>query len=112
MGSQIFTVGHSTHSIEVFINLLTQHGIYVIVDVRSAPYSRFNLQFNKDALSKSLLDVGVKYVFWGKNSALAVRTHLAIKMGRSNSTHWPKLNTLSLALIGFDWALIVISEWL
>lgn len=62
----VYTIGHSTHSIETFLGLLDLHGISAICDVRSSPYSRFNPHFNKDALSKSLHDHGMKYVFLGK----------------------------------------------
>ncbi len=39
----IFTIGHSNHSIEQFVALLQQHGITALADVRSAPYSRFQV---------------------------------------------------------------------
>lgn len=44
---QIFTIGHSNHSIEIFVALLQQHGITALADMRSNPFSRFNPQFNK-----------------------------------------------------------------
>ncbi|MCP4095880.1 MAG: DUF488 domain-containing protein [Planctomycetaceae bacterium] len=66
MKNVIFTIGHSTHPLEKFLGLLRRHGISVICDVRSSPYSRFNPQYNKDALSNSLRDYGIKYVFLGK----------------------------------------------
>lgn len=62
----IFTVGHSTHSIEDFLSLVDQHQITAIGDVRSTPASRFNPQFNRDALTRSLKTVGVGYVFLGR----------------------------------------------
>jgi uncharacterized protein (DUF488 family) len=62
----IYTIGHSDHSIELFIEFLKQHGITEIADVRSAPYSRFHPQFNKDALAESLKKEGIAYVFLGK----------------------------------------------
>jgi uncharacterized protein (DUF488 family) len=62
----IFSIGHSNHSIEQFVALLRQHGITALADVRSAPYSRFQSQFNKDALERSLKAEGIKYVFLGK----------------------------------------------
>lgn len=66
MNEVVFTVGHSTHSIDTFLGLLDLHGISAICDVRSSPYSRFNPQYNKDALSNSLREHGIKYVFLGK----------------------------------------------
>jgi len=68
----IFTIGHSTHPIDAFIALLRQHGVTALADVRSAPYSRFNPQFNKDALVRELKVHGIKYVFLGRE--LGART--------------------------------------
>lgn len=62
----VFTIGHSKHPIETFFALLKQHGISALADVRSAPYSRFHPQFNKDALEKALKEHGIKYVFLGR----------------------------------------------
>ena len=61
----IFTIGHSNHSLEVFINLLQSHKIDVLVDVRSKPSSRFSPQFNKEGLEKSVKARGIKYLFLG-----------------------------------------------
>lgn len=66
MGSDIYTVGHSTQSSERFIGLLQQHGIDAIADVRSAPYSRRNPQFNREDLSAALKSAGIRYVFLGE----------------------------------------------
>lgn len=62
----IFTVGHSTHSLEHFIELLQSVPITAIADVRSSPYSRFNPQFNRETLEKALKDCGIAYVFLGR----------------------------------------------
>ena len=62
----VFTIGHSTHSLEAFLALLQKHGVTAIADVRSAPFSRFNPQFNKNALERSLKEAGIKYVFLGR----------------------------------------------
>lgn len=61
----IYTVGHSTHSIQDFVKLLKSRGITAIADVRSAPYSRFQPQFNREALAGSLNESGIAYVFVG-----------------------------------------------
>lgn len=62
----VLTIGHSTHTFEAFAALLKQHGVTALADVRSAPFSRFNPQFNKDALERDLKAQGVKYVFLGR----------------------------------------------
>lgn len=66
MNSVIYTVGHSTQSIEQFVQLLLMHKITAIADVRSAPYSRYNPQFNREELSQSLKLQDIQYVFLGK----------------------------------------------
>ena len=63
---RIFTIGHSTHTLEAFVALLKLHDVTALADVRSAPFSRFNPQFNKGALERSLKAHGVKYVFLGR----------------------------------------------
>ena len=69
----LFTIGHSTHSIEEFIALLRAHGIRHLVDVRSIPKSRHVPQFNSDVLANSLHDAGIDY------------THLKALGGRRHS---------------------------
>lgn len=66
MESPVFTIGHSAHALELFQELLRKHEISVVADVRSAPYSRYCPHFSKDALSKGLAEIGVKYVFLGR----------------------------------------------
>jgi uncharacterized protein (DUF488 family) len=66
MASEVFTIGHSTHPIEKFIELLAVHQILVVADVRSSPFSKFNPQFNRDNLQNSLKASGIRYVFLGK----------------------------------------------
>ncbi len=62
----VFTIGHSNHQPEIFVALLQKHGVNAVVDVRSAPYSRYLPHFNKEFLDRSLNEVGVRYVFQGK----------------------------------------------
>ena len=64
-GSTVLTIGHSTHPIEAFIDLLQRHGVTALADVRAAPYSRFNPQFNRETLAGSLDAPGIAYVFLG-----------------------------------------------
>lgn len=66
MRNTVFTIGHSTHAQERFIGLLSRHGITVLCDVRSTPFSRVNPQFNRDALKSELPVNGIKYLFLGK----------------------------------------------
>jgi uncharacterized protein (DUF488 family) len=66
MSDTIFTIGHSTHTQETFISLLTRHSITALCDVRSKPYSRMNPQFNREALEQALAAHGIAYRFLGK----------------------------------------------
>jgi uncharacterized protein (DUF488 family) len=58
---RILTVGHSTRSIEAFVELLKAHGVARVVDVRTVPRSRRNPQFGQDALTASLAAAGIAY---------------------------------------------------
>jgi uncharacterized protein (DUF488 family) len=57
----LFTIGHSTHSIEEFIALLNAHGVRHLVDVRSIPKSRHVPQFNSEAIASALEAAGIGY---------------------------------------------------
>ncbi len=62
----VFTIGHSTHTIDEFVALLRRHRVTAVADVRAAPYSRFNPQFRRDSLADSLDALGLEYVFLGR----------------------------------------------
>jgi uncharacterized protein (DUF488 family) len=61
----IHTVGHSDHTTAAFVDLLRDHGIALVVDVRSQPYSRWAPQFNRETLARDLEDAGIAYCFMG-----------------------------------------------
>lgn len=61
----VFTIGHSNHSLERFIELLQAHGVDEVVDVRSAPYSGYTTHFNHDFLKNALENKGIGYLFMG-----------------------------------------------
>ncbi len=63
--SSIYTIGHSDHATEAFVDLLRRHGITLVVDVRSQPYSRWAPQFNRETLARDLRDAGIAYRFMG-----------------------------------------------
>ena len=58
---RIWTIGHSTRTIDVFISLLEEHGVKLLADVRSLPGSKRYPQFNKEALADSLGKAGIRY---------------------------------------------------
>jgi uncharacterized protein (DUF488 family) len=57
----IWTIGHSTRTLEDFLALLRTHKIESLVDVRHYPGSRRYPQFNKEVLAESLAKVGIEY---------------------------------------------------
>ena len=58
----IYTVGHSTRSLDELVGLLQAWHVQTLVDVRTVPRSRTNPQFNADVLPDALAGVGVRYV--------------------------------------------------
>jgi uncharacterized protein (DUF488 family) len=58
----IFTIGHSTHSLEEFVDMLKAHDIAKVVDVRTIPKSRRVPQFNAESLAAALPKLGFGYV--------------------------------------------------
>jgi uncharacterized protein (DUF488 family) len=61
----VFTIGHSNHSAKGFVGLLKGHGIEVLVDTRSHPYSRHAPHFNVKDIEAILLGNGIGYLFLG-----------------------------------------------
>lgn len=57
----IYTIGHSTHSIETFIHMLKVAEIEVLADVRAFPASRKFPQFNQESLENSLAEHAIDY---------------------------------------------------
>ena len=66
MDTGILTIGHSNHSLDGFLTLLSRHRVTAVADVRSAPYSRFRPHFNRKALEASLDARGIRYAFFGR----------------------------------------------
>ena len=63
----IFSIGHSNQSIQAFIELLRQHNIQTLIDVRSSPYSRYVPHFNSTTLASAVEQADIKYLFMGKD---------------------------------------------
>ena len=57
----IWTIGHSTHTIEEFIGMLGHNQIEILVDVRHFPGSRRFPHFNKIAMQDALVTAGIRY---------------------------------------------------
>jgi uncharacterized protein (DUF488 family) len=61
MPKQFFTIGHATRPIAEFIELLNAAEVQLLVDVRTAPRSRTNPQFDRETLAASLAAFGIEY---------------------------------------------------
>jgi uncharacterized protein (DUF488 family) len=62
----IYTIGHSNHTTEAFLALLTRHEIDLLVDVRSQPTSAYAYQFNEPQLRADASAAGLRYLFLGR----------------------------------------------
>jgi uncharacterized protein (DUF488 family) len=58
----LYTIGHSTRSLEELISALRAHQIQTLVDIRAFPMSRRLPHFNRDSLEQSLPAAGIRYV--------------------------------------------------
>ncbi|RLT28652.1 MAG: DUF488 domain-containing protein [Chloroflexi bacterium] len=65
MKPSIWSIGHSTGSIENLLSLLQRAGINAVADVRSAPFSSRMPWFNQESLAASLKTAGIEYQWLG-----------------------------------------------
>ncbi len=66
MNDVLYTIGHSQHKTEYFIEMLKVYRINYVLDVRSTPYSQFASDYNKENIKKVLSNVGIQYGFMGR----------------------------------------------
>jgi uncharacterized protein (DUF488 family) len=62
----LWSIGHSNHPFDRFVDLLRQHRIEVLVDVRTAPYSKYAPHFAREAMAAALPRAGIRYIFLGR----------------------------------------------
>lgn len=62
----VFTIGHSNYEQQDFNRILKRYGIDVIVDIRSFPKSQNYPHFNADTLKEALSEIGIDYMYSGK----------------------------------------------
>jgi uncharacterized protein (DUF488 family) len=82
----LLTIGHSTRPIDEFVELLKEHGVKEIVDVRTVPKSRFCPQFNSDSLSESLRIAHIRYTHIEKLGGLRHSKKDSINVGWRNAS--------------------------
>ncbi|GAA0070558.1 DUF488 domain-containing protein [Clostridium sardiniense] len=65
----VFTIGHSNYSIDRLIEMLRHFNINCVVDIRGTPYSKYNVQFDKETIRYSLTKAGFIYIYMAKELA-------------------------------------------
>jgi len=63
--TKLWTIGHSNRSMETFLELLKEHAIQVLADIRSFPTSKIE-HFKKEAMEKWLPEHGIEYLWLGR----------------------------------------------
>lgn len=61
----LFTIGYGARSLDEMISVLKANRIEYLIDVRTAPYSKFKPEFSKETLQHRLEHAGIRYVFMG-----------------------------------------------
>jgi len=80
--NQIFTIGHSNHTTEKFLDLLRLHGITAVADVRSSPRTRVNPDFSQPFIDRVLSEAGIRYIFLGEELGARSSDETCYEKGR------------------------------
>lgn len=83
---KLYTIGHSTHTLKEFLDILHKYKITHVVDVRSIPKSRRVPWFNENELKKSLLREKIAYTHLSKLGGLRRTSKNSINMGWHNTS--------------------------
>ncbi|MCW3982543.1 MAG: DUF488 domain-containing protein [Candidatus Bathyarchaeota archaeon] len=82
----VFTIGHSTRTLDEFTELLQTYQIGLVIDVRTVPHSRHNPQFNKEALPEHLKPHGIKYIHLPEIGGLRHPSRNSINLALENAS--------------------------
>ena len=66
---EIYTIGHSNYTVEKLIDMLKYYNINCVVDIRGTPYSKYNVQFDKETIRYTLNNAGFIYIYMAKELA-------------------------------------------
>ena len=66
---EIYTIGHSNYTVERLIDMLRYYHIDCVVDIRGTPYSKYNVQFDKETIRETLTKEGFIYIYMAKELA-------------------------------------------
>lgn len=83
MAKELFTIGYSGFpDIRDFIDTLKYHGVQILIDVRSSPFSAYYAQYNKDQLGPMLKVAGIYYYNYAKQFGARQEDHAYYRNGR------------------------------
>lgn len=80
----VWTIGHSTRTVEALAALARAHGVTTIADVRTVPRSRHNPQWNREGLADGLGSHGLRYVHLPGLGGLRRPRHDSVNTGLRN----------------------------
>ena len=83
---KLYTIGHSTRSLDELVAILKAYGVTQLVDVRSVPRSRHTPQFNADVLSSDLPKQGISYRHMADLGGLRHSLKDSINLGWHNTS--------------------------
>ena len=86
MKPTIYTIGHSTHTLDEFVEILQTFHIEIVVDVRTIPKSLHNPQFNKEELKKSLHKHKIDYMHLDALGGLRHTTKASVNTAWKNAS--------------------------
>ena len=84
--SILYTIGHSTRTIEQFLALLKAFDVQELVDVRTVPKSRHNPQFGQDMLVPALSEAGIGYTYLKELGGLRHAAKDSVNCGWQNAS--------------------------
>lgn len=82
----VYTIGHSTRTIDDFIKLIKSYGIEEVIDVRTIPGSKHNPQYNEENLKISLAEQNIEYLHIKELGGLRKPNKDSINMGWKNKS--------------------------
>lgn len=84
--TDIYTIGHSTRSIDDFLEILHDYNIVSVIDVRTIPKSRHNPQYNEEDLRKALKRAHIGYLHCAGLGGLRHTTRASVNTGWRNAS--------------------------
>jgi len=82
----LWTIGHSTKSLGEFVEILQAYEIKQLIDIRTIPRSRHNPQFNREALTASVTQAGLRYAHMSSLGGLRKPRKDSVNMGWRNTS--------------------------